>query len=148
MTVRVLAPALLAAVACASCISFRFDRTTVNFPPKDGAVASLVPGQATLDDALRALGAPVLVWEWHGDGMAIAWGWSRDDSRGVTLSVPLDHGQSAQASYDDLARHLQGVVVFFDADGRLVEAREGRLNELGYDGRRRRPALVEPEPGG
>ncbi|MBI5365013.1 MAG: hypothetical protein HZA53_17680 [Planctomycetes bacterium] len=138
-----LALAAFLALGAASCVSFRFDRATVNLPPRAGVVAALVPGKSALDDALAALGAPVFVWEWKGDGMALAWGWSEDGARGVTLSVPIDQGTSAQASYDDLARHLRGVVLFFDADAQLVDAREGALNDFRAELERRRPAPVE-----
>lgn len=138
-----LALLLLGAFACASCVSFRFDRATVNLPPRAGAVAAIVPGKSALDDALSTLGAPVFVWEWKESGMALAWGWSEGSARGITLSVQLDQGGSAQASYDDVARHLRGVVLFFDADGKLVDAREGALNDFRAELERRRPAPVE-----
>lgn len=129
------------ALLAAGCVSFRFDRATVNLPPRPGAAESLELGKATIADALQALGAPVFAWEWKEDGMALAWGWSEDTARGITLSVPLDKG-SARASYDDLARHLRGVVLFFDAETRLVELREGALNDF-REAHRRRPAPVE-----
>lgn len=134
---------LLVALAGTSCVSFDFARSTVNLPPRRGVVASMVPGTTKLDGALKALGAPIYVWEWKEDGLALAWGWSEDGARGVSVRVPLDHGGSAQASYDDLARHLRGVVLFFDAQETLVDVREGELNDFLADGARRRPSPVE-----
>ncbi|MBK7875480.1 MAG: hypothetical protein IPJ77_06975 [Planctomycetes bacterium] len=133
---------LAGALLFASCVSFRFDRATVNGPPRKQTVAAMAPGKTSLAEALKTLGAPLLAWEWKGDGMALAWGWSEDGVRGISVSVPLDQGGSAQASYDELARHLRGVVLFFDADGGLVDVREGALNDF-REARRRRPAPVE-----
>lgn len=132
------------AFACASCISLRWDRTTVNVPPKHGVVAELAPGKTSLDDALRVLGAPIYVWEYKGDGMALAWGWSKDVARGIRLSVPIDRGQSASASYADLAQHLRGVVLLFDEHLVLEQVKKGVLNEIREGLDRRRPAAIEP----
>ena len=132
----------LAAALASSCVSFRFDRATVNVPPKQGVLARLSAGETTLASALDALGAPLYVWEYKGDGLALAWGWSEDASRGLSLSIPLDQGGSATASYDDLARHLRGVVLFFGPDLALESMREGFLNELRPAIDRKRPAPV------
>jgi hypothetical protein len=138
-TARLAALATFATI-CASCVSFRYDRTTVNAPPKKGVVAGLATGKTSLADALQALGAPLYVWEYKGDGIALAWGWSEDKARGIKLSVPIDRGQSASASYDDLAKHLHGVVLLFDAELVLEQMRTGYLNELRAELDRRRPA--------
>lgn len=137
---------LLVALASAGCVSFSFDRATVNLPPRKEALATLAPGTTTLTDALAALGAPILAWEWKGDGMALAWGWSHDAARGVTISIPIDQGNSASASYDDLTKHLRGVVLFFDADAKLVHVREGALNDFQAERARPRPAAVDASP--
>ena len=134
--------ALLGALACASCVSFRFERTLVNSRPEPDAVETLAPGTATLAECLERLGAPLYVWELPGAEMALAWGWERDRLRGLTVSVPLDQGGSASASYDDLARKLHGVVLQFDARGSLTSMRRGYLRDFAAEYTRRRPAAI------
>lgn len=140
---RALAAALLAIVT-AGCVSFRYDRSTVNVPPRKGAIEALLPGRTTLDEALAALGAPLHAWEYKGDGMALAWGWSKDVTRGVRVSAPVVRGQSVSASYADLATHLRGVVLLFDERLVLEQVKKGALNEIREGLDRRRPAPVEP----
>lgn len=135
------------ALACTSCLTFRYDRTIVNSRPEKGAVETLVPGEATLADALARLGAPLYVWELPASETALAWGWQRDRLRGVTVSIPLDQGGSASASYDDIARKLHGVVLQFDAQKQLVSVRRGFLRDLQTEFTRRRPANVEAAGG-
>jgi hypothetical protein len=137
-----LVAAAVGAFACASCVSFRFERTVVNTRPERGAVEALAPGAATLADCLARLGAPLYVWELPGTEMALAWGWERNRLRGFSVSVPLDHGGSASASYDDLARKLHGFVLQFDASGKLTSVRRGYLSDLATEFTRRRPAAV------
>jgi len=143
--VKSLALIALAAL-CGGCVTFRFERTLFGPGPKPAELEALRVGESGFEDALRALGAPLLVWELAEDGKALAWGWQRDVSRGVTLSVPLDHYGSVSASYDDQARRLHGVVLLFDAGGRLVDRREGFLGALREQLERKRPALIEDEP--
>lgn len=127
---------------CASCVSFRYERTVVNTRPERGAVETLAPGDATLADCLARLGAPLYVWELPGAEMALAWGWERNRLRGLTVSVPLDQGGSASASYDEIARKLHGFVLQFDASGKLTSVRRGFLSDLASEFKRRRPAAI------
>lgn len=133
---------LALALSCSACISFRFQRVTINSPLADEALDGLHAGSSTLSDCLETLGAPVFAWE-QPEGFALAWGWTNDKSRGVTLSVPLDQGQSVSASYDDVARRLNGVVLFFDEALHLVALRRGFLDELRKEQRARPPAPPE-----
>lgn len=138
--------ALIAALlfTCASCVSFRYDRTLVNTRPVKGALETLVPGETQLADCLTRLGAPLYVWELPESEMALAWGWEKSRVRGVSLSVPLDQGGSVSASYDEIARRLHGAVLQFDAAGKLLFVRRGYLSEFAEQYARRRPATVEP----
>jgi hypothetical protein len=87
---------------CTACVSFRFERTSVNVPPRAGAVEGLKPGESSLEQCLQQLGAPLYVWEYQGSGAALAWGWELTHARGVTLSVPLEESSITAGSYDDL----------------------------------------------
>jgi hypothetical protein len=142
---RILAP-LLAALACSGCLSGGYYRAQAFEPVAHAKLAALEPGKATLDEALRSLGAPLFVWEWKGDGAALAWGW-RDLARwGFSVSVPLTHNDSASFSYDRLARDLPGAVLFFDQHETLVEAREGKLADIQAETIRTRPAPPPENP--
>lgn len=133
----VLAPLL--AIGVSSCVSFRWDRASVNSPISKATIARLEPGKSSLSECLDVLGAPVIVWE-RPRGAALAWGWSYAVTRGITLSVPLDRGGSLSASYDDVANKLRGVVLFFDEGWTLRDVRRGYLEELRRTGRARPPA--------
>lgn len=131
-------------VACASCVSFRYERTLVNTRPEKGALETLVPGETTLADSLSHLGAPLYVWELPQSEVALAWGWEKSRVRGVSVSLPLDQGGSVSASYDEIARRLHGAVLQFDASGKLLFVRRGYLSDFATEFARRRPATVEP----
>ncbi len=137
---RTLAALALVALGSSGCLTGGLYRSQAFEPVAPATLAALKPGQSTLDEALRTLGAPLFVWEWQGDGAALAWGW-RDLKRwGFSISLPLDRGESASFSYDSLARDLPGAVLFFDARDVLVEARQGRLSEIERETIRARPA--------
>src|SRR5258708_32166352 len=96
---RPIAP-LPAALACGGCIPGGYYRTQAFEPVAHARCAALEPGKSTLADALASLGAPLFVWEWKGEGAALAWGW-RDMARwGFAVSVPLTNSSSASFSYD------------------------------------------------
>ena len=137
---RTLAALALCALASSGCLTGGLYRSQAFEPVAPSTIAAMKPGASTLDDALHALGAPLFVWEWRGDGAALAWGW-RDLKRwGFSLSVPIDRGESASFSYDTLARDLPGAVLFFDGHDVLVEARQGRLSDIERETIRARPA--------
>lgn len=137
--VRELCLAPLIALGASSCVSFRWDRASVNSPVGDEVLAGLRPGASTLAECLDALGAPVLVWE-EPRGAALAWGWSYSVTRAVSVSVPVARGASVSASYDDVARDLHGVVLFFDEAWTLRDVRRGYLEALRRTERARPPA--------
>lgn len=140
---RLLAPLL--ALVSGGCISGGYYRAQAFEPVKQVQFAALPPGVATLDDALRTLGAPVYVWEWKQDGIALAWGWRNLARWGFSVSVPLTHNDSASFSYDRLSNDLPGAVLFFDRDDKLVEARQGLLADIRTETARARPAAPEEE---
>jgi hypothetical protein len=127
----------------AGCVSFSWSRRRAHELPPTGAVAALTPGRTTLTEALDSLGAPLYVWEYKGDGAALAWGWSDDDNRGVAMSLPLQRQLSASFSYDSGSERLRGIVLLFDSKLVLDQVREGWLRDLSRDLGRRRPAPVD-----
>lgn len=142
---RSLALLLLVALAGAGCITGGYARQSLFVPVTDERLLPLHPGQSTLDDALRELGAPLLVWEWAGDGAALAWGWQDSTRWGYGVSVPVAQYVSASYTFDSLAKDLPGAVLFFGADGVLVESRRGKLGEIRAETARPRPAPVPEE---
>ena len=124
---------LFVAVGClalSGCLSLSWERKLHEVPLHSSAYAALEPGQATLQDCLSRLGAPLQVWELDSGRFALAYGWERNRELGFSVSVPVTQRQSANFDYDEINLHTLGVVCFFDADLRLYQLREGRLNEL------------------
>jgi hypothetical protein len=136
---RKLAPLL--ALGCCGCITGGYYRQQLFAPVAHETVASLEIGKSTLAEALHALGAPLLVWEWKGEGAALAWGWSDAARWGFAVSVPVSNSSSATAfSWDSVASNLPGAVLFFGPDDVLLEAREGRLADIRAETMQPRPA--------
>jgi hypothetical protein len=130
----------LALLASCGCITGGYYRQQLFAPVTRANLARLEPGKSTLGDALEVLGAPLLVWEWQGDGAALAWGW-RDSARwGFSVSVPVGDSSATAFTWDKLAHDLPGAVLFFSADGLLQEAREGKLSEIQAETLQPRPA--------
>jgi hypothetical protein len=143
MKARALVPA--AALLLAGCVTFSFDRDLRFTPLAEDSLAGLQPGQARLDQCLERLGAPLYVWEYKGDGMALAYGWNKEKSWNVTVSVPVTQYYSASASYSDDTANLRGAVLLFDRDLKLEMVRRGFLRSLRAETEARRPAPVQLE---
>ena len=135
---------LLLPLALASCVSFGWSRDRRHAPPPAGAIGTLAPGQSTLAECLDTLGAPLYVWEYKGEGAALAWGWNDERQKGVSVSIPLYEQAYASLSYDDERARLRGVVLLFGRDLVLEQVRKGWLRDLESEFVRRRPAAVEP----
>ena len=135
---------LLASTLClSSCVAFSFDRDLRNVPLPDGAIESLQPGDARLEQCLERLGAPLFVWEYKGDGVALAYGWSKEKNWNVTVSVPVTRGYSTSFSYTDDSANLRGAVLLFDRDLKLEIVRHGFLRSLRAELAQKRPAAVD-----
>jgi hypothetical protein len=89
------------------------------------------------------LGAPLYVWEYRGDGVALAFGAKRGTNFGFGVSVPVTDYQSASFDYGEGDAQTRGWVLFFDAEWKLVAIREGRLRDLARGFRRQPPAPVD-----
>jgi hypothetical protein len=136
---------LLLPLALASCVSFSWSRDRRHEPLAKDAIQGLEPGRSTLAECLEALGAPLHVWEYKGDGAALAWGWNDEDRKGISLSIPVYEQASASLSYDDAREELRGAVLLFDRDLVLEQVRRGWLRDLESELMRRRPAAVPPD---
>jgi hypothetical protein len=142
--IRILGSLALAS-GLAGCVTFVWTRDQRYEPlPKD-ALEGLEPGRTDFAECLRRLGSPLYVWEYKGDGAAIAWGFADEDSKRITVSVPLSEWAHPSLSYGDVDANLRGVVLLFDRELVLESAKSGYLRDLERQYRRVRPALV-PEP--
>lgn len=135
---------LAAAPLASGCFSFAWRHETRNTPPASGSFDELRPGEASLAQCLERLGAPLYVWEYKGNGVALAYGWLESDEKGFALSVPVAQDLSASASYDDRDTRMRGVVLLFAPDLTLELVKQGNLSELSIAFERRRPAPAEP----
>jgi hypothetical protein len=127
---------------CASCVQLDWSRERVDLRPTDEEVHALVAGTATMEDALRRLGAPLEAWQLPKDGVALAWGGLEQEELGVSVSLPLQRGVDARFDYSDAQALVRGHVLFFDGAGTLVAIGEGLLDDLRKESERR-PSFVE-----
>jgi hypothetical protein len=128
-----------------SCVRGSWDSARDQVPVPHATIASLEPGVSTLGDCLDGLGAPLFVWEVDASSYGIAFGWNDAEDWGVNVSVPVARGFSASVDYADTNLDLEGLVLFFDADDRLLRIDRGRLSDLVPD--RQRPADLPDQLG-
>jgi hypothetical protein len=130
---------LLVATGASACVTFSLRRELVLEPVAEKQLAQLAPGDANLQSALDVLGPPLLAWELPQQETALAWGWSRTSGWALMGSVPIaDQGGSLSLDYASEGSKLQGVVLMFDRDWRLISIHQGRLRAL-IDSSRVRP---------
>ncbi len=136
-------PWLIAAAAglcCPSCVQLTYMVRSVDSPVSIPALESLRPGVDDLTVCLQRLGAPHHVFEYRVDGMALLWhyvdgsGWGASVSYNPVRQAP---GTSFNMELDD--SDMPGAVLWFDADLKLLEWRQGMMRDLTV-GLRRRPA--------
>ncbi|MCR9243420.1 MAG: hypothetical protein NXI31_00205 [bacterium] len=124
--------ALLAAFAVAavapSCIGYI--RSRVNEPVPTQVLTSLRIGQDDLGACLAALGAPVHVFEYDGDGMVLLWSWQDIDDWSLDVSVPVTEFANAEFELDLTATERLGCVLWFGPDLVLSGWRRGQLGDL------------------
>lgn len=128
MAARVAALAALALLGT-SCVSANWSRVRRYEVIPEERLAAL-PEEATLGDCLELLGAPLVVWEDRAGGVAVAYGWFRAKGLGVGVNVPVARSLAASVDYAQLAEGARGIVLFFDADLRLLTWRSGFLEDL------------------
>lgn len=135
----------LALVLCVGCFQLQVTHSWVDEPVPDEHLERLEPGVTDLARSLELLGAPRFVWEYDGDGMALAWGWIDQWAPGFTISYNFERfAPSARLSLSWDSLDWMGVVLFFDSELLLERAERGYLSEIAVEGRPR-PALVEGE---
>lgn len=117
------------AFAASGCVSGDYERFDIETPPRREVIDGLVVGQSELGQCLAGFGAPLFVRE-LGTGAAMAWGARRDHGWNISASVPVGKGFNANLRYTTERVALRGIVCFFDADWKLVEFKEGWLEEL------------------
>lgn len=132
----------LCAWAAAGCVSFTFRRETREAPIHDAELEALETGRTALGDVLDRFGAPLFVWEYKGDGTALAYGALRDDERGIRVSAPVAREFSASFDYSESDARLRGVVFLFDENGTLEQWRRGLLADIRAETSSRRPAAA------
>ncbi|MEZ5966591.1 MAG: hypothetical protein R3F56_22330 [Planctomycetota bacterium] len=126
-----------------SCITVRFVRTRAFEPIPDEVLDGLRAGRDDLTRCLAALGAPNLVFEQPGDGVALAYAWLDQFVWGIDASLSL-RGFAVSADLGRDVRKMHGVVLFFDRELQLVEVERGLLRDFLLARGRRRPASIEP----
>jgi hypothetical protein len=136
--------ALLSAFGLSSCVGFVWSRDRTFERPAKGALDGLEAGRTTLTECLSRLGAPLFVWEYKGNGAALAWGYRDKDSKKISVTVPLEKVHPT-FSYSDISAKLYGPVLFFDDKLVLEMVKEGHLRDLKPGTKPVRPAA---EPSG
>jgi hypothetical protein len=128
-----------------ACVHLTWHAQHAEEPIPEGAVAALEPGVDGLARCLELLGAPHYVWEYRGEGAALAW--VALDSGGLTFSISYTWERFATTSfrYDQGDEDLPGVVLWFGPDLVLERWRRGRMRDL-TSGLEHRPA--EPDEDG
>lgn len=125
------------------CVSGGWRREIRFSPISEGRIASLKAEHSTLEHCLETLGAPLYVWEYKQDGLAIAYGFYRSNEFGVSLSLPVTREASASFDYEDERTHLHGYVLFFGPDWKLIEVQGGELRDLERVHVRPRPSVPD-----
>jgi hypothetical protein len=125
-----------------SCVTVQFLRRRAFDPVADGVLDELRQSHADLTTCLVRLGAPNLVYEQPDDGLALAWAWLDQFGWGINASINL-RGVAISGDFDAEQRNLQGAVLFFDRELRLVDVDRGLLRDFLRAPSKRRPAAAE-----
>lgn len=133
----------LTAVSCVRVSWISADRQT---PVPETHVEALVAGETTLEQSLGQLGAPLFVWEVDSRSYGLAFGWDEAFDWGVNVSVPVGRAISASLDYQDRNLQLDGLVLFFDRENRLLRVDRGLLSDL-VPTRDQRPADLPDQLG-
>lgn len=124
----------------AGCVSVNWERESRFTPPDEQSLDGLQAGESGLGHCLDALGAPLWVWEYDGDGVALAYGWLEERRWNINVSAPVSDSLSASFDFTDAASNMEGLVLLFDEELILHELRRGLLVDLTTAARRARPA--------
>ena len=126
--------ALLAVLATATgCIRFRYSSVNTHEPIDQAQIGELSEqlsaGHADLATCLDELGAPVLVWQTD-PGFAIAYGWRDQGAWTFHVGYTWQFILRAHVDYSSASLNLEGLVLWFDDDERLVALSRGQLSDL------------------
>lgn len=121
--------ALTLAALGGGCLQGDLNRDRVLQPLAESDVAGLRPQEDDLAVVLARLGAPLYVRE-LGDGIALAYGWLDTTNWNLEAQVPVGDAGSFQFTYNSTREALPGVVVFLDANLRVVRIERGLLRNL------------------
>lgn len=129
---------LAVATATTGCVRFNYSWLNLHEPIEqtdiDELREELAAGDVELQACLDELGAPVLVWKTP-RGMAIAYGWQDEGSWTIHVGYSWWFVVRAQMDYTSASANLQGLVLWFDEEMRLVTLERGRLSDLVPTGR-------------
>lgn len=137
--------ALTVPLLLASCVTGSWSQVTIDEPLPTALIAALQPGEHTLTDCLRQLGAPNRLLEWNvtedsHSGLVMLWLWRDARGFGVQVSGNVDEA-SGSFAFDLLGTDLTGCALWLDAGLVLREIRTGPVGELLAT--RRRPYPVD-----
>ena len=136
---------LALALLLQGCVNVYWEVEHVQEPITDGTLAKLEPGKDDLGRCLQVLGAPHFVWEYAGNGAALAWVSSDTSAWGFSVSYSIEWFAPTSFRWDQGFANLPGVVLWFGPDLVLERWKRGRMRDL-ISGHHHRPA--EPEDGG
>ena len=125
-----LAAAILLVCLTAGCIRFQWTRDRGLEPLPLDQLETMEAGSVTVRDCLATFGAPLDVWQYRVEGVALAYGYADTRNLGGTVAVPVNQYARPSFTYGDVAARQYGVVFFFDREWRLESFSEGYLHEL------------------
>ncbi len=142
MSARVLGLVGIALVA-SGCLRFGYGVTHIQEPVDHVALVALRPGVDDLASCLQRLGAPNHVFEYCGDGVALAWHYTDGSDFDFDVSYALSReATSASFSIDWDDTDMPGAVLWFDSDLKLLAVREGAMRDL-TSGLHQRPSTAD-----
>jgi hypothetical protein len=131
---RLLGSCALALLAAApGCVRFNYRWLNLHEPIEQAQIdrlsQALAAGEVELQACLDELGAPVLVWS-APRGIALAYGWQDKGAWTVHVGYTWQWVFRLQVDYSSAVSHLDGMVLWFDDDLRLVALERGHLRDL------------------
>lgn len=117
------------AAVLSGCVNLTYTRVRKDEPLPESAVQALRAGQDDLGVCLGALGAPNVVLDHRGGGMALLWYWQDAAGFGLEVSSPSDQ-VPASMSFDFGTADLPGCMLWFGPDLVLERWRFGAISDL------------------
>ena len=92
--------AIAALALCTSCVSFRYNHSSVGSPIDEAALETIEPGTSDLTTCLEALGAPELVWPAEDGMIHVAYAWIDTQNWGLAASWSFNQFVAVNTSFD------------------------------------------------